>query len=409
MLRLYSVLALLTLLSIVPVPLQAQEQRCFLETGYCISGRIRTFWEQNGGLPVFGFPTTDQHEEAVEGRPFQVQWFERNRLELHPENRPPYDVLLGRLSVDRLTQQSRPDWENFPKGQQSGDCLSFKTGHSVCGPILAAWRARGLKFDGRRGTSEAESLALFGLPVSSPALEVLEGQVYTVQWFERARFELHPENPPPYNVLLGLLGNEIRQAAQSAPISQGSEIDALTAVGGRVFFSARDADHGGELWVSDGTTQGTRLVKDLLPGEEGSWPHFLVDLNGTLLFAARASQAASDSLWRSDGTPEGTVEVLPAAQLHDTWQLTAVGDRAFLIADDGIHGEELWIIDGTAQGTRLVKDVYPGARGIHAEQNAAGRRCRRVGGAGWAGTRSHARCAEARRTPRGAYGTQCGG
>jgi hypothetical protein len=37
-----------------------------------------------------------------------------------------------------------------------------------------------------------------------------DGREYTVQWFERARFELHPENKPPYNVLLGLLGNELR-------------------------------------------------------------------------------------------------------------------------------------------------------------------------------------------------------
>jgi hypothetical protein len=89
-------LALLLLAVLAPVA-QAQDQRCFSETGQCISGRIRQFWEQNSGLPVFGFPTTDQHEELVEGKPFQIQWFERNRLELHPENQPPYNVLLGRL------------------------------------------------------------------------------------------------------------------------------------------------------------------------------------------------------------------------------------------------------------------------------------------------------------------------
>jgi ELWxxDGT repeat protein len=46
-----------------------------------------------------------------------------------------------------------------------------------------------------------------------------------------------------------------------------------------------------------------------------------------------------------------------------------VGDQAFFIGEDDAHGEELWITDGTAQGTHMVKDVYPGARGIHAEQN----------------------------------------
>ncbi len=193
-------------------PSQAQTgQRCFPETGFCIAGRIRSFWEQNGGLPVFGYPVTAQHEELIEGKPFQVQWFERNRLELHPENRAPYDVLLGRLGALRLEQQGR-DWLGFAAGAAKAGCRYFtETRHAACGEILAAWRKNGLEFDGRAGKSEAENLALFGLPLSEPQTETLsDGRQYTVQWFERARFELHPENKPPYNVLLGLLGNELR-------------------------------------------------------------------------------------------------------------------------------------------------------------------------------------------------------
>ncbi len=111
--------ALLASLMATPGPARAAA-RCFPETGQCIDGRIREFWEQNGGLPVFGFPVAPQREEQVEGRPVQVQWFERNRLELHPENARPYDVLLGRLGVDRLNQQGR-DWFTFPKGgEQDG-------------------------------------------------------------------------------------------------------------------------------------------------------------------------------------------------------------------------------------------------------------------------------------------------
>ncbi|NNJ09778.1 hypothetical protein EKD04_005515 [Chloroflexales bacterium ZM16-3] len=185
--------------------------RCFPETGFCIAGAIRDYWEQNGGLPVFGYPIAAQGEEMIEGRPFQVQWFERNRLEIHPENQPPYNVLLGRLGADRLSQQGQ-DWTLFPKGTQQAGCRFFpETGHSVCGEILAAWRANGLELDGRSGKTEGENLALFGLPLSEPQVETLsDGRQYTVQWFERARFELHPENAPPYNVLLGLLGRETR-------------------------------------------------------------------------------------------------------------------------------------------------------------------------------------------------------
>lgn len=195
--------------STLPTVLAQEDERCFPETGYCISGRIRSFWEQNGGLPVFGYPIASQQEEMIEGKPFQVQWFERNRLELHPENEPPYDVLLGRLSDDLLKQQGRI-WQDFAKSDPADNCLYFEqTGHNVCGDILEMWRSNGIEVDGIPGISDADSLALFGLPLSGEQVETLsDNNQYTVQWFERARFELHPENEPPYHVLLGLLGNE---------------------------------------------------------------------------------------------------------------------------------------------------------------------------------------------------------
>lgn len=186
-------------------------RRCFPETGYCIAGRIREFWERNGGLPVFGFPITPQQTETIEGRSLQVQWFERNRLELHPENARPYDVLLGRLGADRLGGSATP------RAAPRAGCRFFtETGQNVCGEILSAWRASGLELDGRPGKSEAESLALFGLPLTDVRTELLgDGRRYQVQWFERGRFELHPENRPPHNVLLGLLGREAGPVARA--------------------------------------------------------------------------------------------------------------------------------------------------------------------------------------------------
>ncbi len=184
-------------------------QRCFPETGHCIAGRIREFWDRNGGIAVFGLPVTAQRSEQLEGQVRQVQWFERARLELHPENPKPYDVLLGRLGVERLQQQQR-DWFDFPRSNPQPGCRYFpETGHNVCAEILATWRSRGIELDGRPGKTGAESLALFGLPLSDIQVEIIEGKPYRVQWFERARFELHPENAPPYNVLLGRLGSEM--------------------------------------------------------------------------------------------------------------------------------------------------------------------------------------------------------
>src|SRR5215210_4236879 len=229
--------------------------RCFPETGYCIAGPIRDFWERNGGLMVFGFPITTQQSEPIEGRPTQVQWFERSRLELHPENQWPYDVLLGRMGVDRLGQLRR-DWKTFPRSVPAGDCRAFaETGHAICGELLAAWRAGGLNLDSDPNINENESLALFGLPLSDATPERgSDGKQYTVQWFERARFELHPENPPPFNVLLGLLGRELSpKAAAPAPPIQASAPTQLVidAIGLEYRTVGVGMDASGELTVPD--------------------------------------------------------------------------------------------------------------------------------------------------------------
>ncbi len=204
-----------------PVQAQASGVRCFDETGFCVAGRLAEFWAAQGGLPVFGLPISPLREIQREGRGLQVQWFERARLELHPDQAPPFDVLIGRIGVESLAAQSR-DWQNLPAQEPEPGCRYFgETGRNVCGPILAAWQVRGLEFDRRAGSSDAESLALWGLPISPLQAEQLaDGRSYQVQWFERARFELHPENPPAYQVLTGLLGRDLYQAGEGAVVPQ---------------------------------------------------------------------------------------------------------------------------------------------------------------------------------------------
>ena len=194
-------------------------QRCFTETNQCMYGRIAEFWEQNGGLAVFGLPIGPEEATTLDGNTFFMQRFERNRLELHPENARPYDVLLGRLGADRLKQRQL-DWFSFPKSTGTPGCNSFdETGFEVCGLFLERWSSVGLQLDKKSIVTPAESLALFGLPLSGVMTETLsDGNVYQVQWFERARFELHPENPAPYNVQLGLLGNETTEWNKDSPI-----------------------------------------------------------------------------------------------------------------------------------------------------------------------------------------------
>lgn len=183
------VLIALLVLSVPAVPTaQAQGERCFPETGFCISGPIRVYWEANGGLPVFGFPINAQAVETVEGRTLQVQWFERDRLEIQADG----VVTAGRLGVERLEQLGTP-WQFGSVTALAPGCIGQPeaTGHQACGAFAQYWQQSG-------------GLARFGLPVTGEFQTTIEGQALTVQYFERRRFELHGDM-----VLLGLLGREV--------------------------------------------------------------------------------------------------------------------------------------------------------------------------------------------------------
>jgi hypothetical protein len=201
--RLAALAALLTLMAIalaLPPPTRAQMgERCFPETGYCISGVIRAYWERNGGLPIFGYPITPQQTETVEGTwTGPVQWFERDRLEDHSAEG--IGVLAGRLGARALELANSP-WESFPKADPGDGCQYFpQTGHSLCEPFLRYWRGNG-------------GLERFGYPVTQVFYETLEGRKYLVQYFERRRMEIHPELPNS-PVLLGLLGRAVRDTPE---------------------------------------------------------------------------------------------------------------------------------------------------------------------------------------------------
>ena len=130
------------------------------------------------------------------------------------------------------------------------------------------------------------------------------------------------------------------------------------AVGGTLYFGARDGTHGSELWKSDGTEVGTAMVKDINSGGS-SYADSLTDVAGTLLFIA--SDGVQGGLWKSDGTEAGTTLV---KALHEVdFGLTDAGNVVYVRADDGFHGRELWMSDGTETGTAMVKDIDPGEEG----------------------------------------------
>lgn len=140
----------------------------------------------------------------------------------------------------------------------------------------------------------------------------------------------------------------------------GSAPRYLTHVDGTLFFAADDGTHGGELWSSNRTEAGTRLVKDIVPGFAPSEPRHLTTVAGMIFFTANDSTHGRE-LWRSDGTTEGTklVKDINTEGSSIPFRLTAFGSTLFFTADDGVHGRELWKTDGTEAGTMLVKDIRP--------------------------------------------------
>lgn len=174
----------------------------------------------------------------------------------------------------------------------------------------------------------------------------------------------------------------------------------------QLLFVAEDGTSGRELWTTDGTASGTRLVKDIAAGSASSSPNYFVTFGNAVYFSA------ANALWKTDGTSDGTVKVasVPARNLTvagsqlffegftstANWEpwvsdgtesgtrmivdlrpgtaaafdtklsasgATALGNRVLFIADDGVHGRELWISDGTVGGTHLVYDSNPGTSG----------------------------------------------
>jgi hypothetical protein len=183
----------------------------FTETQHYLSFGFKNFWVQSGGLPVFGFPLTEEYAEynRDQGKLLTVQYLERQRYEYHPENvGTPYETELGRLGAEDADRRGLLGNAAFKPLSQAdlpgAPCEYFAaTGHFVCGNFLNYWHSHGLEFNDP-GSSYRESLALFGYPLSEPFTDPATG--YTVQYFERARFEWHPENTAPYNLLLGRLG-----------------------------------------------------------------------------------------------------------------------------------------------------------------------------------------------------------
>jgi hypothetical protein len=180
----------------VNVNILGEVGRTFKETGKTVKGKFLSYWLGHGGLPQQGFPISEEMQEKsdTDGKVYSVQYFERAVFELHPENKPPYDVLLSLLG-NFFYKEKYPNGAPNQKPSTSNAVKFLETGKTLGGRFREYWVANG-------------GLPQQGFPISEEFQEKssVDGKTYTVQYFERAVFEYHPENKAPYDVLLSLLG-----------------------------------------------------------------------------------------------------------------------------------------------------------------------------------------------------------
>ncbi len=152
------------------------------------------------------------------------------------------------------------------------------------------------------------------------------------------------------------------------PGPASSNATSATLLGGVLYFIATDGTNGTELWRSDGTSAGTHIVADINPGagdgatSNSGYGGPLPTLNGVMYFAGTEPGTGME-LWRSDGTATGTYRVV------DTWPgggssaptlITVVGSRVFFVAGESANSTPLWSTDGTAAGTKRVTSFGAG-------------------------------------------------
>ena len=174
-----------------------------------------------------------------------------------------------------------------------------------------------------------------------------------------------------------------RVVANIAAGSADASPDNFLVMGSTLYFTANDGVHGKELWKTDGTAGGTVMVKDIDVGLPGSHPASLTNANGVLYFSADDGVNGRE-LWKSNGTSSGTAMVrnLNTTAAGDgvpmDGEIVAVGSTVYFAGNTPITGTELYKSDGTSSGTKLVRDMsLPGT--VQSPQSSNPRQFARVG------------------------------
>ncbi len=169
-------------------------------------------------------------------------------------------------------------------------------------------------------------------------------------------------------------GTNVKLVKDIAPGASSSSPRDLVCCDGKVYFSAfRSGLTGREPYVSDGTSAGTRLLKDIWKGSTSSSPASFTCCGKKVFFRATNisfSGRTGTELYVSDGTSAGTKlvkDIYPGSRSSSPNQLACVGNRVFFVAGERATGRELYVSDGTASGTKLLCDINVGRSSSNAE------------------------------------------
>ncbi|HEX8530272.1 MAG TPA: ELWxxDGT repeat protein, partial [Cytophagales bacterium] len=236
----------------------------------------------------------------------------------------------------------------------AGNALFFLANDGVHGYEL--WKSDGTG----AGTRLVKDIAPGAGSINIIQVMTVQNTAYFVIALSKYAYQLWRSDGTPGGTIL------LRQLIPDPESLQGPQL--LAGLGNRLYFATYTTASGRELWRTDGTPAGTVMVKDAAPGvlnsqfEGGSF----AALNGKLCYLSWTDLEHEPQFCLTDGTAAGTVRlrdtdprvVMPALKMIRS--LLKVGNRLFFTSYDATLGEELWLTDGTAAGTRLVKDIAPG-------------------------------------------------
>lgn len=231
------------------------------------------------------------------------------------------------------------------------------------------------------------SLLLFLIQSAFSQVSVIKSSLYCYQYIGNVNNKLlfFATNALDYNYELWVSDGTEAGTQQLKDINPGLEGSILdpsywgpqysdkmpTIYQNELYFLAYEPTHGMEIWKSDGTASGTKMLKDIHPGTDGFfYPYFyypyFTEMDGELFFAANDGTHGWE-LWKTDGTESGTEMVIDISSdgIYGSNPEHLINFNGTLIftARDDVYGYEVYKSDGTAAGTEIIKDLVPGISG----------------------------------------------